>query len=155
MATLEELMMQDAAASADTAYTLSVGDGFEGQLEGRFDEDWVRVELVAGKSYDIRLEGVGPDGVGNTVLRVYNSAGEEVAWNDDVDLAALAFNLMVEFSPDTSGVYSISAGNYLQMLGPPIMAIGGWSTHRRMRDFSPGTRRPRLPAHTSPGRAMR
>lgn len=63
MATLEELMMQDAAASADTAYTLSVGDGFEGQLEGRFDEDWVRVELVAGKSYDIRLEGVGPDGV--------------------------------------------------------------------------------------------
>ena len=66
--------------------------------------------------------------MGNTVLRVYNSAGEEVAWNDDVDLAALAFNLMVEFSPDTSGVYYISAGNYLQMLGPPIMAIG-WSPH--------------------------
>ncbi len=114
MATVEEKMMQDAGASVDTAYTLSVGDGFEGQLEDRLDEDWVRVELVAGKSYDIRLQGVGLDGVGNTVLRVYNSAGKEVAFNDDIDVAALALNSMVEFSPASSGVYYISAGNYLQ-----------------------------------------
>ena len=66
-------------------------------------------------SYDIRLQGVGFDGVGNPVLSVYNSAEEEVAFNDNVDLAALTLISMVEFSPDTSGDYYISAGNYLQV----------------------------------------
>ena len=123
MATVEEKAMQDAAASVDTAYTLSVGDGFQGNLEGRSDEDWVKVELVAGQSYDVRLQGIGPDGLIDTVLRIYNSAGEEVAFNDDIDADAREFDSMVEFSPDTTGVYYISAsgsgaetGNYVVTL---------------------------------------
>ncbi len=66
MATIEESLIQDAAAAAESAYAISVGDGFKGMLDSRFDEDWIRVELVAGKSYDIRLQGVGLDAVADT-----------------------------------------------------------------------------------------
>ena len=46
--TVEERLMQDATAFVETAYSMSVGDGFEGLLEDRFDVDWVKVELVVG-----------------------------------------------------------------------------------------------------------
>ena len=127
MTTTKEIPMQDAPASVETTYTISVGEGFEGRLEGRTDQDWVRVELVAGRSYDIRLTGVGYDGIGNPDLRVINSAGEEVAVNGDADGAAWDLTSMVEFSPDTGGVYYLSAGNYLytgrNTIGPYLMTI--------------------------------
>ena len=127
MTTLKEITMEDAPASIETTYTIAVGGGFEGRLEGRADQDWVKVELVAGKSYDIRLTGIGYDGIENTYLRVFNAAGEEVAFNDDVDAAAWDFSSMLEFSPDTGGVYYLSAGNYphtgLNTVGPYLMTI--------------------------------
>ncbi|MYH69784.1 MAG: hypothetical protein F4147_06715, partial [Gammaproteobacteria bacterium] len=100
---------QDAAASVETTYTISVNDSFEGVLADKSDEDWIRVELVAGESYDIRLTGIGPEAVFDTELKIFNSDGEEVAGNDDIDTASLQVNSMVEFSPDTSGDYYISA----------------------------------------------
>ena len=112
MATVEEKAMQDAAASVDTAYTLSVGDGFQGNVADRSDEDWIRVELVAGKSYDIRLQGIGPDALADTVLRLYNSAGEQLAYNDDIDVDARELDSMLEFSPDAGGAYYLSAGGF-------------------------------------------
>ena len=103
---------RDAPASVDTTYTISVGDGFAGTLETRSDEDWIRVELVAGESYDIALTGAGPEAVFDTVLRIFNSGGEEVAYNDDIDSEAVQLNSRVEFTPDTSGDYYISASVY-------------------------------------------
>ncbi len=103
---------QDAAASADTTYTLSVGDSFEGVLSDRSDNDWIRVELSEGKDYDIRLHGIGPEAVVDTVLKIFDADGEEVACNDDIDTDAVQVNSMVEFSPDTSGDYYISPGIY-------------------------------------------
>ena len=107
-----ELKTQDAAASVDTTYTISVGEGFEGVLADRSDEDWIRVELVEGESYDIRLTGIGPDRVLDTVLRIFNSEGEEVAENDDIDGETLNLHSMLEFTPDASGIYYISASGY-------------------------------------------
>ena len=113
MATIEESLIQDAAAADESVYAISVGDGFKGMLDSRFDEDWIRVELVAGKSYDIRLQGVGLDAVADTVLKIFNSEGEEVAFNDDIETESLNLFSMVEFSPDTTGAYYISASGYL------------------------------------------
>ena len=109
MAMIEESVTQDAAASVETAYTMSVGDGFEGVLSTRSDRDWVAVELVAGRSYDIRLEGIGAGGVTDTMLKVYNAAGKEVASNDDIEWEALELSSMLGFTPDESGVYYLSA----------------------------------------------
>ena len=112
MTHLAEDKSQDAAASVDTVYTLSVGDSFEGVLSDRSDEDWVRVELLEGKNYDIRLTGIGPEAVTDTVLTVYGSGGEEIASHDDIEWEAGDRFSMLEFSPDSSGVYYISASGY-------------------------------------------
>ena len=103
MTTLKENPAQDAPASVETAYTVSVGDGFEGRFEDGLDEDWIKVELDAGQTCDIRLEYAGSYGTIDTVLRIYDSAGEQVACNDDIDVDAAEFNSMVEFSPETGG----------------------------------------------------
>ena len=103
---------QDAAASVDTTYTISVNGSFEGVLADKSDEDWIRVELVEGRNYDIRLSGIGPEAVPDTVLTIYDSDGEEIAYNDDIETEALNVFSMLEFSPDSSGVYYISASGY-------------------------------------------
>ena len=103
---------QDAAASVDTTYTISVGEGFEGVLADKTDEDWIRVELVEGRNYDIRLHGIGPDASPDTVLTIYDSDGEEIAANDDIELESDNYYSMLEFSPDSTGLYYIGAGSY-------------------------------------------
>lgn len=112
MALLTEDETRDAAASADTAYTISVNDSFEGVLVDRSDEDWIRVELAQGKNYDIRLSGIGPQALADTLLTIYDSDGVEVASNDDIEREALNLFSMVEFSPGSAGVYYISARGY-------------------------------------------
>lgn len=111
MATVTETM-GDAAAGADTRYGMMPGDSFTGRLDDGLDEDWVGTELRAGLTYNINLSGDGADGVADTVLRIYNSAGEQVAMNDDVDLAAGNFFSMVSFTPDSSGTYYLSATSF-------------------------------------------
>ena len=107
-----EAKTQDAAASVETTYTISVNGSFEGILADKTDQDWIRVELVEGKNYDIRLSGIGPETVPDTVLTIYDSDGEEIATNDDIETEALNVFSMLEFSPDSSGVYYISASGY-------------------------------------------
>ena len=102
----------DAAASADTTYNMSPGDTLSGRLSERFDEDWIRIELQAGLAYEINLIGDGSDGADDTILRIYNAAGEQVAINDDMDFAAGNLFSMVSFTPVSNGVYYISAGSY-------------------------------------------
>ena len=111
MATINETM-SDAAAGADTGYSMTPGDSFTGRLGERFDEDWIRIELQAGLAYDINLTGDGSDGADDTILRIYNAAGEQVAMNDDVDFAAGNLYSMVSFTPVSNGVYYISAATY-------------------------------------------
>ena len=112
MIIIKEIPIIDAAANDETAYNLfhSV-DRFEGTLDTRDDEDWIRVDLVAGETYDISLSGSGDNGAVDTVLKIFNSAREEVAGNDDIDTGAGNHNSMVTFTPDSSGVYYISAGS--------------------------------------------
>ena len=112
MATIEETVSQDAAANAGTAYTMSAGDTFEGTFGSKADEDWIRINLVQGESYEINLLGSGTNTGADTILKIFNSAGEQVAYNDDVDLATGKLNSMVTFSPDATGVYYISSSTY-------------------------------------------
>ena len=61
MATVQEMMM-DAAASVETAAMMSAGDTFEGNLDTKNDEDWIRIELTAGMLYTISLSGAAGGG---------------------------------------------------------------------------------------------
>ena len=104
--------IQDAAASVDTTYTISVNDSFEGVLADKSDEDWIRVELLEGKNYDIRLNGIGPEAVIDTVLTVYDSDGEEIATHDDIEWEAADRFSMLEFTPEHTDTYYLSASGY-------------------------------------------
>lgn len=113
MTRIRENQSADAAANTQTAYSLSAGDTFNGIFDGKQDNDWVRVELVEGKTYEIHLAGAGDNHGADTILRVFNSAGEQVAVNDDADFAAGQLDSRLSFTPDSSGVYYLSAGLYL------------------------------------------
>ena len=112
MAKIEETAALDAAANAGTAYTISAGDTFEGNFDSRSDEDWIRVNLVQGETYEIRLAGAGTNTGADTILRIFNAAGEQVADNDDADLATGKLNSLVTFSPAVTGAYYICASIY-------------------------------------------
>ena len=122
MATVTEHDNLDAPAATDTPYRLAPGDTFEGALADRLDEDWVRVELRAGHTYQLRLGGLDADAGLDTVLTVYDAGGEQVAINDDVNFSAGQVNSMLAFTPDADGVYFLSAGAYR---GNPDLEITG------------------------------
>ena len=48
------------------------------------------------------------------MLTVYNSDGEEIASHDDIETEAGDRFSMLEFSPDSSGVYYISASGLIR-----------------------------------------
>ncbi|MDE0155298.1 MAG: hypothetical protein OXI88_12135 [Gammaproteobacteria bacterium] len=54
MATVTETM-GDAAAGAETTYSMMPGDTFTGRLDDGLDENWIRTQLRAGLTYEINL----------------------------------------------------------------------------------------------------
>ena len=104
----------DAAAGAGTAYAMSVGDTFNGNLDRKFDEDWVGIELERGKSYRITLSGRGdaPGKAEDTVLKLFDSGGNHLLTNDDIDSADRIFDSRLTFTALAGGAYYISAGSY-------------------------------------------
>lgn len=112
MPTLEEITGLDAAAGSGTGYAVSVGDEFLGVLDGRRDTDWIRVDLVEGKPYQISLTSTEDNPDADLILRVVNSEGKEVAANDDINFAAGNLNAQVRFFVDEPGVYYIIADRY-------------------------------------------
>ena len=118
MATVNEMMMQDAAASIETSYVMSIGDTFEGDLSSKTDEDWVAVELEAGTTYRINLTDTeGEGGSGDTILSLYDSKGGLVDTNDDINPVGSEgnpanLNSQLMFTPEEDGTYYISAGSF-------------------------------------------
>ena len=111
MATVTETT-GDASAGSDTTYNMAPGDTFTGRLGERFDQDWIRIELQEGLTYEINLTGDGADGAADTILKIYNSDGEQVDMNDDVDLAAGNLFSMLNFTPESGGTYYIGVASY-------------------------------------------
>ncbi|MGR3792582.1 M10 family metallopeptidase C-terminal domain-containing protein [Vannielia sp. SX4] len=75
----------DAAANSGTAYTIALGDTFEGTISSGSDDDWIAIELTAGEEIVINAFGTNgaTAGIGDTTLALYNSTGTQVAYNDD------------------------------------------------------------------------
>ena len=139
MPTLKEVTGLDASAGTATSYAVSVGDVFMGVLDGRWDIDWIRVELVEGKPYQISLTSTGDNAEADLVLRVVNSEGNEVDANDDIDFAAGNLNSQVRFFLDEPGVYYIIAESFRG--NPTRQTWGAYSlvlSDREMKDAENG-----------------
>ena len=73
------------------------------------DQDWYRMELVAGQQYTFALNGFGRDAIQDAFLRVANSSGSILASDDD---SGPLWGSRLTFTPGTSGTYFVSAGGF-------------------------------------------
>ena len=113
MATINE-GRTDAPASTATTYTIQVGDSFNGNLDNRTDEDWIKIELERGQTYEITLTGRGtaPGKTEDPILKLYDAGGQHIITNDDIDTAGGIFDSRLVYTPTVSGVYYLSASSY-------------------------------------------
>ncbi|TKD18411.1 matrixin family metalloprotease [Rhodobacter capsulatus] len=100
----------DAGAGTSTTYTMSVGDTFNGAIAASGDRDGVRINLVAGQTYQFNLNG---GTLSDTYLRLYDAAGNQIAYNDDAN----GTNSQITFTATTSGTYFLEAAGYGSYIG--------------------------------------
>ena len=104
----------DAPAGIETSYAISVGDTFNGNLDHKFDEDWIGIELERGKTYRITLSGRGeaPGKAEDTILKLFDAGGNHILTNDDIDAENRVFDSRLTFTVLAGDTYYISAGSY-------------------------------------------
>ncbi|MCU9837769.1 pre-peptidase C-terminal domain-containing protein [Ruegeria sp. WL0004] len=120
----------DFAGNTSTTGTAPVGGAVTGNIESAGDQDWFRVNLTAGNTYQIDLEGSATTGetLSDPLLTgVYNSAGNQMSdtRNDD---GGTGLNSLVEFTPTTSGAYFIGASAYGSNTGTYKLSVTQTST---------------------------
>ena len=113
----------DAAEGYSTAYSMVAGDTFYGTIANIYDEDWVRIELTAGATYEIALTGIS---LSDPYLMLYNSAGTMVDFNDDG--YSVGFDSKLEFTATSSGTYYISADAYDTETGTYALTVSSTSS---------------------------
>ena len=104
----------DAAEGVGTNASMQIGTTFRGSLNGAADtNDWVRVQLQAGQTYTITLNGIT---LNDPLLRLMDASGTQVAFNDD---GGNGRNSELTFTPTTSGSYYLNADSYTSLSTPP------------------------------------
>ncbi|MGQ0565157.1 MAG: M10 family metallopeptidase C-terminal domain-containing protein [Gemmobacter sp.] len=100
----------DAAAGTGTAYTLRVGEDFAGRLSSGTDADWIAVDLVAGSRYVFTAHGTGGQtaGIDDTILRLMNAGGQQVAINEDIASSQGNDFSAIRFTATTTGRYFLN-----------------------------------------------
>lgn len=98
----------DAGDDEFTTASMQAGQAFRGALSPSGDVDVVRIDLRAGDSYTIALEGIGTNELNDPYLEVYDAFGNLVASNDDAD----GLDSQLTFSPDSTGTYYLVASSY-------------------------------------------
>jgi hypothetical protein len=84
-----------------------------GTLDAIGDRDWFRVQLVAGTTYLINLQGqhAGTGTLEDPIMRLHDGNGAVIAQNDDVT-DGVNRDSQLTFTASTSGVYYIEAGGF-------------------------------------------
>lgn len=114
MPTADIREVSDAAAGIGTTYSMLVGQRFEGALATASDTDWIGIDLVAGQSYNFTAFGTGgaTAGIDDTILRLMNSSGAQVAINDDINSAAGNNFSGLTFTAAASGRYFLNVSAF-------------------------------------------
>lgn len=95
----------DAAASAATTYTMAVGDSFSGRYNTTTDVDWVRVDMVAGQTYEINLT----SGTADTYLYLFDQNGVLIDYDDD---SGTSTNSLLTGTASVTGTYYVGVSQY-------------------------------------------
>jgi hypothetical protein len=98
--------IDDVADDVNTTDSVAVGGARAGTIDSASDEDWFSVSLTAGQSYIFDAHGVG---LSDTTLTLRNSAGTQVAFNDD---GGPGLDSRIEITPASSGMYFLDVGGF-------------------------------------------
>ncbi len=163
--------MPDIPGDSSTRESVTIGDSVIGALEVTGDRDWFRIDLTAGQSVTISLQGITLE---DPYLRIRDSAGNVVYQNDDISPGTNRDSL-IAFSASYSGTYYIdvgawgdaSAGDYQlsvsEYVPPPLgtydqiahhLVSGYWSGFSHSFDTSGGSITVNLSGLTSAGPAL-
>ena len=98
----------DFAASSATTGLVSVGGSSSGVLEQLADRDWFAVDLVAGRTYELRLNGTT---LADPSLRLLNAAGSQLASNDNSS-SSNNRNSLISYTATSSGRHYLEAAAF-------------------------------------------
>lgn len=93
-----------------TINTMEIGDKFLGNLEYVGDWDWIAIDLTAGQTIQVDMDGIS---LSDPLLYIYNSEGDLVARNDQRD-GGFDNDSTIEFTAFTDATYFIAADSYQQ-----------------------------------------
>ena len=100
----------DFPSNNTTTGRVNVGASVTGNIESATDSDWFRVDLEAGKEYQIDLEGneTSKGTLADPSLALYNGVGNLIIENDDAEYA-LALNSGLVITPTSAGTFYLKA----------------------------------------------
>ena len=106
----------DFPATTSTSGEVEVGGSATGKIKTAGDQDWFAVELEAGRTYQIDLEGIstGRGSLADPLLfpGIYDASGSLIPNTEDDD-GGEDINSRVIFTPTADGTYYISASGYI------------------------------------------
>ena len=114
-----EEVADDYSVAVAGSGALTVGGSATGEIERAGDEDWFAIELIAGRQYQLDLEGwwTGQGALRDPYLRgLHDAAGNLIAGTADDD-GGERYNSRLEFTAPESGTYYIAAGAYDEHIG--------------------------------------
>ena len=136
-------------ADSSTTFSLTVNASpIVGTLETVGDQDWFKVELEAGKSYEFGMYAKygGPNGIplADSLIEIIDSAGNSVATidggaNTDHNLVFTGFDALGTFVPTASGTYFVNARSYDEIDGDAGdgKCVGDYELFVRMDSYVP------------------
>ncbi|NVN88815.1 MAG: DUF4214 domain-containing protein [Rhodopseudomonas sp.] len=119
-----ETSVDDYAANTGTVGRVTVGGSATGTIETAGDNDWFRVNLTAGTTYTINLQGnaSGHGTLADPYLTLYNSSGQAIASDDD---SGTGYDSLLTFTPTASGSYYVGASAYSSGTGTYSVSVSG------------------------------
>jgi len=105
----ERLPTDSISSDTRTRGSLTIGQSRDGAIDFAEDNDWYRVRLTEGQSYRFTLASAGDAPLGDPLVRLYSSSGEELALDDD---GGDGLNSYLEFTAPSTGSYFVSAGAF-------------------------------------------
>ncbi len=121
----EQSVIDDFGSSVGAAGTIEAGSFATGEIEEAHDTDWFGADLVAGRSYEIHLEGSATSGgtLSDPFLRgVFDANGVELPGGFDDD-GGEGLNSLLEFTAEQSGVHYFAAGAFGSGIGSYTMTL--------------------------------
>lgn len=122
----ERLPRDNVGNSTSTGGRVNLGQSVEGTLDFPSDSDWYRVRLTEGQSYRFTLNSSGDTPIGDPLIRLHNSRGEEVGVDDD---GGDGLNSYLEFTAPSTGTYYVEASSFTGD------ATGGYTLAARTGDI--------------------